>query len=205
LEFAHQNEEFSNTLFKSSAPPTFVEYNPKMRFLEESEGRIVITVNQPVPLIRYDTNDRGGIFNGKYLSSVCKNFGYRCPKSLLDKNFVYVYGRADAVRLLSNIYIEDVQYCLKNSKISQKLTGNFKYGLKGVGFKNILKLIVYLKEDETLKKKEEKDFSPDFQRNLADVNPDFKMVSKGIRFSFDIEFSYEPEKKYKGGKFNYFL
>jgi hypothetical protein len=124
---------------------------------------------------------------------------------LIDKNFAYVFGRTDAIRLLSNIYIEDVQYCLEKSKISNKLTGNFKYGLQKSGLKNILRLEIYLKEGMSVSQKQQEEFQKEFYRNLIHVNPDFKMVSSGISFSFNIEFCEEPEIKYKGGKFDYFI
>ena len=205
LEYANNSEDFSKMLFKNPIPPTFVMYDPRTRFLEEFQGRILLTVDQAIPLVRYDINDRGGILDGKYLSQVCKKFGYIFPKSLLNKNFVYIFGRADAIRLLNDVYIDDVQYCLNNSKMGHKLTGNFKYGLEEEGLRNILKIIVYLKIGKKISRKEEEYFNKEFNNNLLEVNPDFKMVSKGIRFSFKIEFTYEPNIKYTSGKFNYFI
>lgn len=205
LDYANKNKNFSIALFGNPIPPSFIIYNPSKRYLEEYQGRLLLTVSQPVPLIRYDTKDRGGIFDGAHLKSICDRFNYNCPSPLYDKHFAFVYGRADAVRLLSNVYIEDILYCLEKSRIKDKFTGRFKYGLQERGLKNTLKIVIYLAKDKTVALAEKKQFDKEFIKYLAEVNPDFKMVSTGIKFVFDIQFVSETSVEYKGGKFDYIL
>jgi phenylacetate-CoA ligase len=205
LEYAEKDARFSEALFGNQVPPTFVTYEPRSRYIEEYKGRIILTVDQPVPLVRYDTKDRGGVIDGYFLMKTCKDFGYKCSSSLKDKKFVYVFGRTDAVRLLSDIYIEDIQYCLQNSRYSDKFTGKFRYGLKEAGLRNMLSVIVYTRSGGQLPRRQAKLFKVEFEKNLAKINPDFKMVSSGIKFAFDIKFTSESGKQLKSGKFNYFL
>ena len=149
--------------------------------------------------------DRGGIFDGDFLWKTCKKFGYSCPASLRLENFAYIYGRADAVRLLSNVYVEDVLYCLEKSSLNRKLTGNFRYGLEDVGLRNVLKVLVYFRKGKKISPLEKKRFYKHFVDDLAEANPDFKMVSSGINFKFHIVFAEELDTEYEGGKYNYKL
>jgi phenylacetate-CoA ligase len=66
LEVAAKDKEFSKALFNNQIPPTFVIYNPNIRYLEVFNNRIIISVDQAIPLVRYDTKDRGGIFDGQF-------------------------------------------------------------------------------------------------------------------------------------------
>jgi len=205
LSYVNKNQSLCNDLFGKSVAPTFVEYNPKVRYLEAYRGKILLTVNQPVPLIRYNTKDRGGLIKGAEVIKILKKYGYKMPHSILNKYFVYILGREDSVRLLSNIYIEDITYCLEKSCYSEKFTGKFKYGLDRSKLKNSLKLLVYTKHDCSLSKEQQVIFKKELNKNLSLVNPDFKMVGKGIEFDFNITYEEENDIVFKGGKFNYFL
>lgn len=205
LEVAYKDQVFSKALFGNVVPPSFVIYNPKIKYLEAVDGRIIITAEQSVPLVRYDTKDRGGVFDGHRLKEVCNAFGKPISENLENKHFAYIFGRDDAVRLLSNIYIDDVAYCIEKSRFNSKFTGNFKYGLVNSGLRNLLKVVVFMRPNKKLNSKEYGIFAKEFKSNLIEINPDFKMVGTGINFDFIFEFKNEVKQDYKGGKFNYFL
>ncbi len=203
---AHQDTILCEALFGSSNLPTLLEYNPMAKFLEEVDGKIVVTADQPVPLIRFDMKDRGGVVSGLEILAICNQHNVKCPPNISNKYFAYVHGRADAVRLLNNIYVDDILYCLENSKFSSRFTNNFKYGLEERGLKNRLKLIVYLKPNKKMHKAEKEEFIDELYINLVKVNADFRMIQQGISVErFNVKFLPDSEDKFKHGKFKHFL
>ncbi len=206
LEKAYRSKNLCEALFKDPNPPTLVEYNPEVKFLEEIDNHIIVTAKQPVPLIRYDMNDRGGLLSGTTINHILKEHGEKEISELNGKHYVYVHGRADAVRLLNNIYVDDVQYCLEMSVFANRFSGNFQYGLEDKGLKNRLNLVVYLKDGYEMTKLESRQFIREFYKHLMKVNPDFRMVQKGIKIErFRVEFPIEDPNWVKLGKFRHFI
>lgn len=205
LDMVDRNVDLCQSLFLNPNPPTLVEYNPGKKFLEVVMGNIVITADQPVPLVRFDLNDRGGLLSGEQIISQCNKFEIKIPASLKGKNYVYIHGRTDSVRILCNIYTDDIQYCLEMSKFKNKFSGNFKYGIESEGLKNKLKMIIYLKNGKNMSVKDSNFFSKEIYENLAKVNQDFRMVTQGITIGLNIIFEHDDPLKYKSGKLKHFL
>jgi phenylacetate-CoA ligase len=179
-EKAWENENFCLDLFGEKEPPMMIEYQPTTRFLEEHKGRIIVSADQPVPLLRYDIKDRGGLISGKTLYLLSKKHKVSISKSVVSRKYAYIYGKSDAVVLTANIYIDNIQDCLQLSKFTRRFTGNFQYGTAEEGMRKRLK--------------------------LRQVNKEFDMIQEGISIlDFAIEFIPEDPTRYSGAKFNYFL
>lgn len=206
LQYTGDNPELSLELFGDSQAPTFIEYNPHDKYLEAVDGNIVVTADQPAPLLRFDMKDRGGILTGDQILAIIDKFNIAVSQNISDKHFAYIFGRSDAVRILNNIYVDDILYCLENSKYEKRFTHNFKYGLEESGLKNRLKLLVYLKKGEKVDEDEKADFVDELYENLSKVNADFRMIQRGISIEkFHVEFLPDSEDRYQHGKFKHFL
>lgn len=72
LKLAAVNPKICQAVFHSELTPSFVEYNPLAKYLECVDGEIYITANQPMPLVRYNIHDRGGLITGKQLRAICE-------------------------------------------------------------------------------------------------------------------------------------
>ncbi|MBI4009473.1 hypothetical protein HY357_04515 [Candidatus Roizmanbacteria bacterium] len=206
LNQAKKNKLFCQTLFRANNTPTLVTYDPNIKYLESVDGEIFITARQPSPLIRYNIHDRGNLLHKQKIKQACHDFGIT-SKNKLDENYVFVFGRSDAVLLAANIYIEDIKYCIENSQFSDKFTGKFKYGREETkDLRYSLKLIVYLKQNEQMTGEEKISFLKEIIKNLKEVNNDFKLIFEKTKMKkFNIEFKKDNFENIKGTKLTYFL
>ena len=123
-------QEFSQN---GEACPLY-QYDPMARYFElGSDNGLILTADAGLPLVRYDTRDRGGILEhataleryGGYLRSAAKK--HRIDLHKWNLPFVYLYGRKDlSISLYAlNIYVENIKYALENSKFATHLSGLF--------------------------------------------------------------------------------
>lgn len=106
--FAHHPEE-SKRWFGTEDTPMMLQFTPDV-YVEIIDGHIVVTKDQFIPLVRYDTNDRGGILQREQLRGIL-------PDSLLDtmpEQWMYVMGRADNAVIFygTNLMIGEIQQFL---------------------------------------------------------------------------------------------
>ncbi len=88
-KFLYNNPETSIRLFADKNPPMFFIKNDEA-FMETIDGNLIVTKNQFVPLIRYNTHDTGGILQKETL----KNGGV--PESILNQlpeEILFIFGR----------------------------------------------------------------------------------------------------------------
>ncbi len=93
-KFFHKNAKLCKQFFGSESAPMILAKSPSI-FVEIINENIVVTKDQLVPLVRYDTKDAGGLLFKKDLENS------EIPKEIvsgLPDEMVFVYGRAsDAV------------------------------------------------------------------------------------------------------------
>lgn len=208
LGMCDSDEQLSQALFNTKQTPTLVQYDPTKKYIESIDGEIIITANQPMPLVRYNIHDRGGVLHFDAIRNVLAARHKRVPKMLTEGHYAYIFGRIDAVKLTANIYIEDIKYCLERSHISDKLTGHFQYGtVKSKSLRNCMKVRIFLKPGESVSDKDMSVFAGDFYAHLLEANNDFKMIQSGTKIEpFQFEFTDKPDDTaYKNSKLKYFL
>ncbi|MCQ2347189.1 MAG: hypothetical protein MJZ92_04595 [Paludibacteraceae bacterium] len=106
--FSHR-PELSKQFFGTEDTPMMLEFNPAA-FVEIIDGHIVVTKDQFIPLVRYDTNDCGGILHREDLRGIV-------PDNLLDpmpEKWMYVMGRADNAVIFygTNLMVGEIQQFL---------------------------------------------------------------------------------------------
>ncbi len=208
LDMCDADDTLCQSLFNASQTPSLVQYDPTKKFIESIDGEIIITANQPMPLIRYNIHDRGGVLQADTVREVFKARHKHTPKTFTGDNYVYIFGRIDAVKLTANIYIEDIKYCLERSHIYEKLTGHFQYGIvKSKTLRNRLKVKVFIKPGESISSNDKIVFAAKFYEHLLEANNDFNMIQSGTKIEpFQFEFTDEPDDTaYKNSKLKYFL
>jgi len=110
------------------------QYYPTVRYFEVvSEGSLALTVDAGLPLIRYNTRDRGGILGftefmhrgGDRMIEIARQYRVDLEKWRLP--FVYLYGRKDlSVSFYAvNIYVENIKYALEPLFVASRLSGLF--------------------------------------------------------------------------------
>jgi phenylacetate-CoA ligase len=126
----------TEALFGSPVLPSLNQYNPLRSFLQLENGEVTLTIRGAVPLIRYNTHDRGGLLTLKDVEARCRAHGYDLlaelqargfgPNAYRPLPFLYVFGRSDAVIVHGgNVYRDDVAYVLDQRDLLASNSGNF--------------------------------------------------------------------------------
>ena len=119
--------------------PSLTQYNPFTHYVEIEQGEIVLTSRGGVPLVRYNTHDRGGLLSVEEVEARCRAHGYDLAGELAARGwpadalrplpFLYTYGRADAAVVHgANVYAEHVREVLEQPALRAATTGQFQFG-----------------------------------------------------------------------------
>jgi phenylacetate-CoA ligase len=134
-----QTPALAQALFGSTVLPSIHQYAPRRAFLEVEEGEIVLTKPGPVPLVRYNTHDRGGLLTIEAVARSCRDHGYDPvaelharglgPEALCPRPFLYVFGRSDAVIVQrANVSVHHVAHVLEGNELHAFASGHFELG-----------------------------------------------------------------------------
>jgi len=179
------NKKLLNRIFKSEIVPSTAVYIPTQIFFESIAGELVLTSDRSIPLIRYNSHDKGGVLrrvdiNSKFdfkqliIDKKLKEYDYNLP-------LVYVFGRDvfGATIYAANIYSENVKAVLINSDISSVVTGRFALSTKYNKDQNhYLSLIIELKKDIKPSKKIEEKVAKIFFDEVPKNNSEYKKITE---------------------------
>jgi len=115
-------------LFGQVRLPTLAQFDPNHRYLEAVDGRVVISADGLLPLVRYDILDQGGVIAASEMAAFLRTHGLgELAPDDADEPFVYVFGRlGSAVSYYgANVYPENVAPGLHRAELGGKVTGKF--------------------------------------------------------------------------------
>lgn len=114
--------------------PAVLNYVPTHRYFEAADGQLLLTADRTLPLVRYDTQDEGGILTAGEVSAAVRVTdpalaawppagGWRCGTL----PFVYVFGRGRMAATLygANVPAEYVQEFLVLPAVAPHVSGRF--------------------------------------------------------------------------------
>jgi phenylacetate-CoA ligase len=127
-----QHPAAARELFGESRLPTLVQYDPYSRFFEiHSDGTLVVSAENSVPLVRYHIADQGGLIDFQAMQDFLAGHGaeLELPTDFIPRQlpFVFVFGRADFTVSYygANIYPENVTVGLEQQEIMAWVSGKF--------------------------------------------------------------------------------
>lgn len=131
---ALKNKKFYNKLFYNKRLPTLAQYNPNFVRFQATNGEILISADNAVPLFNYKIGDSGGVCSISEMQKMCEESGIdliaeakknKTPFTTLP--FVYVYERSDFSTKLYGaiIYPEHIREALLHTKVKAAVTGKF--------------------------------------------------------------------------------
>jgi phenylacetate-CoA ligase len=125
--FLASHPEAAKELFGESRLPTLVQYDPEVRFFEESAGTLLFTGDNGVPLIRYHIADEGGLVSHKGMLGYLARYRFRPAVDGPELPFVYVFGRSHFTVSYygANVFPENVTVGLEQPGVSESVTGKF--------------------------------------------------------------------------------
>jgi phenylacetate-CoA ligase len=119
-------------LFGEPRLPTLCQYDPCHRYLEASDGELLITGDGGAPLVRYRILDRGGVVPFSAMLAFLGDheldpLSLTAGKPVRKLPFVFVFGRTGFALSFygANIYPENVAPGLEAASIAPHVTGKF--------------------------------------------------------------------------------
>ncbi|WP_040795938.1 phenylacetate--CoA ligase family protein [Nocardia higoensis] len=114
----------------ATVTPTLVEYDPGYRYTETDEaGRLLFTVANAMPLVRYRINDEGEVRTAEQLATELLRAGHRlrvrtCTPS---SGFLVLRGRPDVAATFYAVKIrpDGIRAALGDPRVRDELTGKF--------------------------------------------------------------------------------
>ncbi len=186
---ALKSESLFNELFGGIKKcPTFAQYNPREHVFEETEGRLLVTGDSALPLIRYDLGDNGGVMTyaegvkkmkeaGTDIDKEAKKHGI---KQLYRLPLVYVYERNDFSTTLYGlqIYPETVREALLTKSLQPYVTGKFSmFTSFDENQDQYLEIHVELKKEKAARADLNEIAAKEIVRFLKDKNGEFKHLA----------------------------
>lgn len=195
---ASEDEKFRAALFgeDATACPILFQYNPFQIFLEEIDNSLVFSTlskDALIPLMRYDSKDKGRIISYERLKEILREFNYERYLPKMHLPLVAVEGRKDKFLEVKErrIYPEEIKESLcSDFQMASATTGYFRMGKES----GQLKIEIQLKEDkapsEELKRK--------FKAAIARFAPeDFNLTLYPYKdFPYGMGLIYEQKFKY---------
>ena len=152
-----EHPDAARELFGESRLPTLVQYDPHSRFFEVTDGTLLFSGDNGIPLIRYHISDTGGIIPYETMLQWLNDRGFDPVAALQNSQddsrgirplpFVYVFGRSHFTVSYfgANIYPENVTVGLEQSPICEWVTGKFVMQVKEDTDRNeVLSIVVEL-------------------------------------------------------------
>jgi phenylacetate-CoA ligase len=176
--------------------PILFHYNPFQIFLEELNGELLFSVldkDALIPLLRYDSGDRGRIIPYQKLKEVLSDFHYQSYLPRIQLPLVAVSGRKDKLIRIKNtvIYPEEVKEGIYSDfEIASATTGYFRMTEDS----GALKLEVQLREGVAPGEELHQRFK---QAIVKFVKADLSLILYPYReFPSGIDLVYEQKFKY---------
>ncbi|HLH25213.1 MAG TPA: hypothetical protein VK066_22045 [Chloroflexota bacterium] len=176
----------AKALFGTPILPSINQYNPLGYFLETSGDEVLLTMRGAVPLIRYNTHDRGGLLSFAEVITICRAHGYDLqeewrqrqggPVTMRPAPFFYVHGRSDAVILHGgNVYLDEIAHVLEQPPLGASNTGHFEVSQAASADGQVtLRLVVELREGISPGEGLSTQYERDFLAGLRSVSPRFQ-------------------------------
>ncbi|WP_030454123.1 phenylacetate--CoA ligase family protein [Herbidospora cretacea] len=116
--------EMAREIFGADRLPTLVQYDPAVRHFEESDGTLLFSGDNGIPLIRYHIADEGGLIPYR---DMLDHIGFEPKHQGPELPFVYVFGRSRfAVSFYgANVYAENISVGLEQPEVNRAVTGKF--------------------------------------------------------------------------------
>ncbi|MGC4989831.1 phenylacetate--CoA ligase family protein [Nocardia salmonicida] len=108
--------------------PSLVEYDPAYRYFETDESaRLICTLANAMPLIRYRINDEGDVHTGAQLSAALGQSRRVASCADPTRGFVSVRGRRDVAQSFYSVKFapDNIRAALASASVADQATGKF--------------------------------------------------------------------------------
>jgi len=194
LEKCLTNKSLLNDLFLTDGMPTLILVEQSRVFIEVINSEIVISVDQPIPLIRYNIHDRGMLISGSEINEIMKKYNLNLTVENSDV-FLCIYGRNQRKKPNDiTLTIEEIKNIIEDPEYEKYFTGYFTYSEEE---KNIV-INLIIKENILISKKLLKNLN---NKIFNEINSLISLKNKEINLNLSFE---QGKNHYKNGKLAYY-
>jgi phenylacetate-CoA ligase len=168
-----------------------VQYYPSQRYFESVDSALIVTAETGIPLIRYDTQDTGGIYTfDELVRPIQARFTNKVfllePEISRWKQlpFIYLHGRTHSVATIYsvNIYTENIKAALVGKQVRQWVTGRFTMATKYLpNMDQYFVINVELAKGVTARQVDRKLLLDVIVKKLCRLNAEYSYLYKSIR------------------------
>ncbi len=198
-----KNEKFRLQLFHSFHLPTLVEVNFLRKFVEVVNEEVVLTIDQSIPLVRYNVHDRAIFLTTSQIKDAAQRAHVQYVKPQKEKVFLAVFGRNEGPTKDALFFIEDIKFALEkiSKALRKKILTEFQYQENP----KTLSIQLYVKNRQKISASEKRTLEELIQKQLQKIKMfDRRFAQK--HFSVQLNIRLQPKRiGYKAGKLRYFL
>jgi len=114
-----KHPRIAQELFKTTTVGALLQFDPSRRWLEEVDGNLLLTARTGIPMLRYASGDKGGVYSFDELIEKLSQHDINIYKVLEEHGiakdtlwqwpFFYCNGRGDSVSIMgANLYPENI-------------------------------------------------------------------------------------------------
>lgn len=200
---------------QASRLPTLTQYIPSTISFEAIDGRVYVSSDTVLPLVRYEIGDNGGVFTWKEFIEICGKEGVDIWKeikkagiedTIAELPFVYIYERTDFSTKLYGaiIYPEYVKHGLQEENLEKYVTGKFtmytKYNEKEDEYLEVnIELHSGINESEWLRHEVTNSVSKSLIEKSAEHKNNVNMMPKGKVEPQIVFWPHEHQTHFKNG------
>ena len=187
-----QDKSLTKKIFGSDSLPTIVDNFAPNKYFEIQEDELLLTVDQPIPLVRYNLHDEAAFISVKEIEKILKKEKVKVDLSVSKNDqWLVVYGR----RRNTFFSLEDVQRAFYSFD-SDVFLKEFQYKEKLTDNALLMLFVLYKKKGKSISKSKIKELK------------DILFTSFEDKHSCKIELTIKDETErigYKSGKLSYFF
>ena len=194
----------AETLFGTRVMPSLIQYNPLGYFLEVQGDEVLLTMRGAVPLIRYNTHDRGGVLPFERVDTLCRAHGYDLREELRARGlgpeyvrplpFLYVHGRSDGITFHSVcVYLDELAHAVEQPELAATNTGAFEVSVATTPEGHVtLRVAVELRDGVVVDDRLRALYQERVLAGLVDASPRFRATYEASRDRTALEVVFLP-------------
>lgn len=146
-KYFYKHPELSKKVFGSESTPMILECLSPDVYIEAIDGNIVVTKDQFIPLVRYNTADSGGLITEEQLKEVPQELTVPLLSNIKAGKVMYIHGRVGNAVIFygTNLMINDIQEFLLSQPKEMEYGGLFTVSEKQTDGIAYLEFTIYIR------------------------------------------------------------
>lgn len=190
INFCIQNPKLRFDLFGTKNLPTLVELNIPGKYVEIINDEMVLSVDQPIPLIKYNVHDKAAFLQASQIKTIFNKYKIDFKFANLQKKYLVVFGRKET----GDFIVEDFKFVLDGLNYDREILQEFQFKEELKERKRLVSLVLYQRVKLT------KEIKNEIEKSIS------KLLNKKSKCQINFIWKMKNEKiGFMSGKLRYYL